>query len=358
MIVRVVHAKRPARRRALTASDASASVNGVGGGGVDGAHLGPRFANAAVGFYGLETLIVGWRDGSDIASRGSRTAEVVVTVWQDPESMIRAIGTDDAGFLGALGLDLTIQRAASYELTSRTFASLPRPTSLLRISTLRVRAVGEAEFFDRLRAIQQRFSEQGLIASHIGRRVGPDGIDALVLGVWRDRAAIEAATGQVDAPTYLDDIRPWIDGVAIEVYDALEIAPRLPMSAGPPIMILDESRRVVDLTPAAAAMLGRTQEEAAGVLIEDLAALERPDDAAQWAQLLEDGTDGEKAGSTAWFLPPEGRVLIRWRLRRNVPVPGRHTILVRRSLDAEPSTEELDGALAEAFPGAEVSSAR
>jgi hypothetical protein len=37
-------------------------------------------------------------------------------------------------------------------------------------------------------------------------------------------------------------------------------------------------------------------------------------------------------------------------LRRNVPVPGRHTILVRRSLDAEPSTEELDAALAEAFP--------
>src|SRR5206468_532004 len=103
--------------------------------------------------------------------------------------------------------------------------------------------------------------------------------------------------------------------------------------------------------------LGRTQDEAAGVLIEDLAALERPDDAAQWAQLLEDGTGGEKAGATAWSLPPGGRVLIRWRLRRNVPVPGRHTILVRRSLDAEPSTQELDDALAEAFPRAAISSA-
>jgi PAS domain-containing protein len=303
-----------------------------------------------VGFHGLETLIVGWRDGSDTSLPGSPTAEVVVTVWQDAESMIRAMRADDARFLAVLGLDLTVQRADSYELTSRTFASLPTPTSVLRINTLRVRAVGESEFFDRLRAIQQRFTDQGLIASHIGRRVGPDGIDALILGVWRDRAAIESATGNVDAPTYLDEIRPWIDDVSIEIYDALEIAPRLPMSSGPAIMILDESRRVVDLTPAAAATLGRTQDEAAGVLIEDLAALERPDDAAQWAQLLEHGTGGEKAGATAWSLPTEGRVLIRWRLRRNVPVPGRHTILVRRSLDAEPSTEELDAALAEAFP--------
>ena len=130
--------------------------------------------------------------------------------------------------------------------------------------------MGEAEFFDRLRTIQQRFSEQGLIASHIGRRVGPDGIDALVLGVWRDRATIEAATGRVDAPTYLDDIRPWIDDVADRDLRRARDRTRLPMSSGPPIMILDESRRVVDLTPAAAAMLGRTQDEAAGVLVEDL----------------------------------------------------------------------------------------
>ena len=39
---------------------------------------------------GSRLSIVGWRDGSDIASGESRTAEVVVTVWHDPEAFPRA----------------------------------------------------------------------------------------------------------------------------------------------------------------------------------------------------------------------------------------------------------------------------
>lgn len=222
--------------------------------------------------------------------------------------------------------------------------------SVLRVVTMGVRPHGEATFFDRLRDIQQRFTEQGLIASHIGRRVGSDGTEALILGVWIDRAVIEAATGRLEAPTYLHELEPWIHHVTVEAYTALEIAPRLPMSSGPPIMILDGSRRVVDLTPAAAAALGRTQEEAVDMLVEELAGLDEPGDAAMWAALLEDRTPGDKEGATGWSLPPEGRIMVRWRLRRDVPVPGRHTILVHRSLDAAPSGDELDAALDETFP--------
>jgi hypothetical protein len=43
-------------------------------------------------------------------------------------------------------------------------------------------------------------------------------------------------------------------------------------------------------------------------------------------------------------------VMLRWRLRRNVPVRGRHTILVRRRHEPEPTPDELDDALAAAFP--------
>ena len=42
--------------------------------------------------------------------------------------------------------------------------------------------------------------------------------------------------------------------------------------------------------------------------------------------------------------------MIRWRLRRNVPVPGRHTMLVHRVHESEPTQAALDEALAEAFP--------
>ena len=257
--------------------------------------------------------------------------------------------------MARLGLDMAVERADLYEVTSRTFASLPTATSVLRILHDSGRRVGMSPtFFDRLRNIQHRLAEQGLIASHIGRRVGPDGIDALILGVWTDRAAIEAASGQLDAPAYLHEIEPWILGVTIEMYAALEIAPRLPMASGPPVMILDGSRRVVDLTPSAAATLGRPQEEAAGELIEELAAVDDREQAATWAALLEDSTLGDKTGVAAWSLGPEGHVMIRWRMRRDVPVPGRHTILVRRALEPEPTSEELDAALTEAFPRTEV----
>jgi len=314
------------------------------------ADLRERFARAAVGFNGLETLIVGWQESARIGTGRQATPQVVVTVWREAESMVRAIGTNDGGFLSGLGLDIAVQQADSYEVVNRTFASLPTPLSVLRIVTMRIRPSGEGAFFDRLRAIQQRLTEQGLIASHIARRVGSTGTEALILGVWIDRAVIEAASGRLEAPTYLHELEPWILDVSIEAYTALEIAPRLPMASGPPILILDGSRRVVDLTPAAAAILGRTQEDALDELVEELAGIDTADDAALWSSLLDDRAAGDKVGAAGWLLPPEGRVMIRWRLRRDVPVPGRHTILVHRSFDPEPTRDDLDAALDEAFP--------
>jgi hypothetical protein len=49
-------------------------------------------------------------------------------------------------------------------------------------------------------------------------------------------------------------------------------------------------------------------------------------------------------------VPSGGSVIVHWRLRRDVPVRGRHTILVRRRREPEPTSDELDAALAEAFP--------
>jgi PAS domain-containing protein len=310
-----------------------------------------RLARASARVNGLETLVVGWRAGDPGAS--AFTPSVVVVAWRDAESMIAAIGRDETGFLRErLGLTVDTDGGESYEVISRTFGSLPAPTSVLRIITMAARASVEAGLFERLRDIQRWLTDHGLIASHIARRVVPAGIEVLVIGVWIDHDAIDQATlGHPERPAFIDEIGPLIESSAVETYDALEIAPRLPLSSGPPILVLDGSRRVVDLTPSAAAMLGRTQDEALGMLVEDLAAPGDRDAPLQWSRLLhEPPGDGLAAGEAAWVVPSGGEVMIRWLLRRDAPVRGRHTILVRRRQEAEPTALELEGALAEAFP--------
>jgi PAS domain-containing protein len=318
-----------------------------------GAALPPRerLAKAAARINGLETLVVGWQASDPGAS--AFTPSVVVTAWRDAELMIGATGRDESAFLRErLGLDVEARDGVSYEVISRTFGSLPAPTSVLRIVTLGARESVETQLFERLRDIQRWLTDHGLIASHVARRVVPSGIEILVVGVWIHRTAIELATlGRPDRPVFIDEIGPLIESSRVETYDALEIAPRLPLSSGPPILILDGSRRVVDLTPAAAAILGRTQDEALGMLVEDIAASGDPDGALQWNRLLHDNRDDVPAsGEAAWVVPSGGHVMIRWLLRRDAPVRGRHTILVRRRQDPEPTIAELDVALGQAFP--------
>lgn len=343
MIIRIVHGTdRAGNGHGPTAVDPNAAQSQR-----------ERLNRAAGRVDGLETLIVGWGRASDPNPGGAIVPSVVVTVWRDVDSMLSAIGRDEPWAMRErLGLELTIERAESYEVMGRTFASLPAPTAVLRIVTMGAIESGESALFERLRDIQQRLTSHGLIASHVARRVISNGIEALVVGVWSDDAAIETATaGQPDRPAYPAELEPWIKTVSIETYRALEIAPRLPMASGPPIIVLDEARRVVDLTPAAAAALGRTQDETVGMLAEELAAHGDPEASGRWARLLSgEVVDGDRTGETAWAVPLGGVVMIRWRLRRNAPVRGRHTLLVHRLQEGTPTRADLDAALTEAFP--------
>src|SRR5215203_5198554 len=312
-----------------------------------------RLARAAAKVNGLETLILGWRTPADEGTDPSDVpgASVVVTVWLDVETMV-ADATHETAFLhDRLGVRVDVERGETYEVMSRTFGSLPTASGVLRIISLMARPRAEATLFERLRDIQTRLMGHGLIASHVARRVGPAGIEGLVVSVWSDPAAVEGATqGNVDRPAFAPELEPWVESVTIDTYQAMEIAPRLPMASGPPIVVIDGSRRIVDLTPAAAAVLGQTQDDAVGTLIEALAGPENADDPA--GSLGPRGHDerGDETGESAWPLGPGGHVMVRWRLRRDVPVPGRHTLLVHRRQEPEPTAEALDAALSQAFP--------
>ena len=337
MIVRIAHT------RLASAADRPGADTRPGTSGSDHRQ---RLSRAAGRVDGLETLIVGWEAREPEAS--SIAPLVVVTAWRDVESMLSATREEDAFLQDRLALSVAADHVESYEVMSRTFGSLPTPTSVLRVLTMTATSRAESSLFERLREVQRRLTDHGLIASHIGRRVTDEGIEVLVVGVWVDRRAVEVVTGgRLDKTAFSDEIDPWIETVTASTFDALEIAPRLPMAAGPSILVLDDVRRVVDLTPAGAAAIGRTQDEAIGSLVEDLAAPENRLAGEQWSHWLE---EAEAAGETAWAVPSGGHVMVRWRLRRDAPVRGRHALLIRRRHEPEPTTGEMDAALAEAFP--------
>ncbi|MEP6639765.1 MAG: hypothetical protein ABJC39_10490 [Chloroflexota bacterium] len=364
MIVRTVHGWGEAGRPDVP-GDRSGPAAADGRADFDGER--ERLARAAARINGLETLIVGWREtprsldaNAGLDSQASlMTTCVVILAWHDVGSMVTASPREPTFLRERLGLRIEIEHAESYEVMSRTFGSLPMPRAVLRILTIRARPSAEAALFERLRDIQSRLTMHGLIASHVARRVASGGVEALVVSVWNDEATVERATGgRTDRPAFGEELEPWLEAVTVDTYHAIEIAPRLPMASGPPILVLDRSRRVVDLTSAAAATLGRTQDETVGQSIEDLATPGGAAGSERWSHLLEGAVEVDHAGESAWPLDAGGDVMIRWRLRRDVPVPGRHTILVRRVHEPEPTQEALDEALAEAFPPESITTER
>ena len=303
---------------------------------------------------GLESLLVGARRGSaDDTADDPPIEAAIASVWADAEAMVAATAVDEQGrFLsGRLALPFEIERADHYELVERTFAALPPASiALLRVLRVRARRHDEARLVELLRRQQPRLVELGLVASHVGRRVTSDGgVEAVTVSVWPDRATIRAASGgRPDRPVFADELAEWIDAIDVDAFEGIEVAPRLPAASGPPLLILDEDLRIVDLTATAAAMLGLPTADLVGHRAGDL--FRGADGAATaeaWPTLFADGT---LEGEATWDVPDVGSVLVRYLARRDAPIAGRHTVVVHRWHDPAPTPTDLDDALREAFP--------
>lgn len=301
---------------------------------------------------GLESLIIGARRAGGGDDPPIEAA--IVSVWHDASAMLAATAVDEAGrFLGGrLALPFVVDAADHYEVLERTFAALP-PESIAIVRILRVRANrhDEARLVATLRAQQPRFVDLGIVASQLGRRITGDGaIEAVHIGVWPDRATILRASGeQPDGPLFADELADWRDRLDLEMFDGIELAPKLPAVSGPPLVILDDDLRIVDLTRSAAAMLGVPAEDLVGRRAAELFTDGSGGTSDAWSMLLDDGV---LAGDASWDVPEVGQVLVRFHARRDAPIAGRHTVVIRRRHDPAPTADDLAGALAEAFPPA------
>jgi PAS domain-containing protein len=302
---------------------------------------------------GLDSLIVGARHAT--ADVESPVEAAIVTVWRDVALMARATDIDEQSrFLGLrLRLPFEVDVAVHYEIVGRTFAALPPESSAyLRILTVRSRPNEEARLIETLRDQQPRLVDLGLVASHLGRRVVGKEIEAVTVGVWPDRATIRRATrGRPERPLFESDLADWIDRTHLETFDGIEIAPRLPSASGPPIYIIDENLRIVDVTASAAAAIGWPLEDLVGRSVMDIALDEPEVQADPWRSLIEEGT---VSGEARWLVPDVGAVFIRYIAERDVPISGRHAVLVHRWNEAAPTREDLRTALVQAFPALAV----
>jgi len=305
-----------------------------------------RLVRAAGVVGGLENVIVAVRHPLDDRSSPAEHDAVVVSVWLDAATMGQVVAGDgEASFLNRrMGLPFRTSAVAEYEVVARTFAALPpETTACIRVLTVRAEARDDA-LLATLRGQQERIVDYGVIASQLGVRSLPDAVvEVAGVSVWPDRDAVGRATGgQPDRPVLERELGRWLATVRLATYDGIEIAPRLPTHAGPPLVILDQDLRIVDITATAAAILGLPPPE----LIDKRFDAPTPTDT--WHVMLRSGS---ASGALEWSIADIGTVLIHVVARRDAPVTGRHAVFVRRRQDPAPTLDDLDAALSVAFPG-------
>ena len=66
---------------------------------------------------------------------------------------------------------------------------------------------------------------------------------------------------------------------------------------------------------------------------------------------------GRVSGEGPWLVPDAGAVFIHFIAERDVPIAGRHTVLVHRWHEPIPTADDLEMALAQAFPSRSVADA-
>jgi PAS domain-containing protein len=272
---------------------------------------------------------------------GDRTQLAIVSGWDGIAPLRRARAglrearhDDPVAFLD--------RRAAGevWRMVDQTATTLaPGDGTTLRLVRLAIRPEAEAEFMSNWTPVRARLVESGLLAvSQLGRRDGPEGPSALVVNVWRHPAmggAPEPWNGLLGAGVPRGFLRadPAEETYPLRPTTILRLAP-----GGPAILIADEVGRIVDATPAASSLLAADVWDVLDRRLQDLI-VEPPVPV----------VPGRLQGIHRFRRPEGGTVLLRVRAAGNVPVPGRHALMLVPGSDPPPSGADLEASIAASY---------
>ena len=273
---------------------------------------------------------------------------IIVSTWTGFDELLAAGGG------GALDALPTFPDAASmlkdsqvehFELVIGEARAMPLREAKLRLTSIPIRLNAESRYYAAVRQWADRLlDETGLVAFSLCRRVVGRQDQIVAAMVWQDETALQDVAGSdVDKPMGGRELSEfWAADPAIEHFDALTaVAPR---PDAPAILLMDDSRRYIHATPAAARLTGRPLARLLTLSADDLApATQRSAVSAAWRQFLEQGS---MEGPYVIERPDGTSVEVLYSAKANSPWPGAHASLLA-PLDEGPDLD-IDRALIDA----------
>ena len=277
----------------------------------------------------VEGLFAHW---FGVSSKGEEATIVLVSGWESEDAataFARAnrlpCRTGRIAEIVALG---TTERWDLVDQVVSTFE--PSAATVMRITKLQVSPERLEAVIDELVAERAWVPGQSdVAASQLAARCAGDGAQVLVLTAWRDAVTLARMQTRVttgwNAFAKRRGLTVTVDCFELRPSGLLRLTPR-----GPAVVITDDHGVIVDATPAAVGLLGRSVWDLFQLRFDDL------------PRHLEDGT--------ALISRPEGgSIRVHVARSANMPAPGRHAALLIPAFEPAPVESSLEAAIAAAY---------
>lgn len=240
---------------------------------------------------------------------------------------------------------LAESHAEHFELVIGESRAMPLREGRLRLTRIPIRPNHQGAYYDAVRRWSDRLlDEAGMVAFTLGRRVVNRQDEIVAVQIWQDDAALREAAGyHVEQPMGAEELSQfWAADPLIEHFDA--VMSTEPRANAPAILLVDDDRRYLHATPAAARLSGRTLGRLLTMRVDDVAgAGVRASVPETWSRFV---AEGSMRGPYVIERPDGSEVKVLYSARANTPWPGAHASLLI-PLGDDPDLD-LDKALVDA----------
>ncbi len=278
----------------------------------------------------VEGLFAHW---FGVSTQGTVARIALVSGWESDDAIAEfARANRLPRRTGPIAAIVALGRTERWELVDQVVSTFePGDATVLRLLRTRV-SVGRLDAVIAQLGAAREFvpAQTDVVVSQVASRRAGDDAELLVLTAWRDATALAGR---------LDQVTAWWDrladehelrGVTHETFalrpsGLLRLTPR-----GPAVVITDDRGVIVDATPAAVGVLGRSIWDLFQLRFDDL-----PRD-------LHDGT-------TLIARPEGGSVRVHVVRAANMPAPGRHAALLVPAFEPRPDAASVEATIAGAY---------